>query len=75
MNDLKEKISLTNDVLNKIKTHIKALTKTIEEDLAKKYNITPEFLQAWIIHYKQDPKVTKFLNDKDDLYDQVFVKQ
>ncbi len=49
---------LTNDVLNLIKTRFKALTKTNEERIAKNYNITPEFLQAWIIHYKQDPKVT-----------------
>jgi hypothetical protein len=67
VNDLKEKRILTNDVLDKFKTRIKALTNTCEQDLAKKYNMTPEFLQAWIIYYKQDPKVKEFLNDKDDL--------
>jgi hypothetical protein len=45
-----------------------------EIDVAERHNITQEFLQVLISSYRSDSRVAKFLNDKKDLSDQVFVK-
>lgn len=66
---------MTPDILENVKTRIEALTKSNDEEVAKRYGITPEFLQVWIAKYAKEPKVAETLRDLNDLEDQVFVKQ
>ena len=75
MINLKEQNQFTPDIFESIKTRIEVLTKSNDEDVAKRYNISPDFLQTWIGKYVKEPKVACFLKDIDDLSDQVFVKQ
>lgn len=75
MSNLKEQNQFTPDILENVKTRIEALTKSNDEDVAKRHNITPEFLQAWTAKFAKDSKVATVLKDIDDLNDQVFVKQ
>ena len=75
INNLKEQGKFTPDILENAKTRIDALTRSNDEDVAKRHNISPEFLQAWTANFAKDPKVAHVLKDLDDLADQVFVKQ
>jgi transposase-like protein len=58
-----------------LKVRLDSLTKSNDEDIARKHKISPEFLQKWISKYSDDHKVTHILRDIEDLADQVLVKQ
>ena len=49
------------------------LTKSNDEDVAKRHKIDAEFLKTWIANYKSNHKVAHILKDIEDLTDQVFV--
>jgi hypothetical protein len=61
-------------VVETAKTRLENLTRHNDEDVAKRNNITPEFLQSWIAKLSGDQRVAKILRDIDDLADQVLVK-
>ena len=61
--------------MERIKPRIEAHLKQSENKITKKHNISVDYLNTWIYYHSQDPRVVKFLNDKDDLADQIFVKQ
>jgi hypothetical protein len=61
--------------MENIRTRIDQLTKSNDEDVAKRNNITTEFMKLWIAKYSADSKVQTMLRGIDDLQDQVLVKQ
>jgi len=75
LSGLKESNQLTPDVVDTAKTRLENLTRHNDEDVAKRNNITPEFLQQWIAKFSGDARVAKVLRDIDDLAEQVLVKQ
>ena len=65
---------MTPDIMENIRTRIDQLTKSNDEDVAKRNKITPEFMKLWIAKYSADSKVQSMLRGIDDLQDQVLVK-
>ena len=61
--------------MENIRTRIDQLTKSNDEDVAKRNKITTEFMKLWIAKYSADSKVQTMLRGIDDLQDQVLVKQ
>ena len=64
----------TFDSMERIKPRIETHLKQSENKITKKHNISVDYLNTWIYYHSKDPRVVKFLNDKDDLADQMFVK-
>jgi len=67
MSNLREQGQFTPDILENVKTRIESLTKSNDEDVAKRHNITVDFLQAWTAKHAKDPKVANVLKDIEDL--------
>jgi transposase-like protein len=52
--NLKEKKELNDDKLESVKAQVELYTKSRDELIAKRYGISPTFLETWIKRYSSD---------------------